>query len=258
VAGADARIGTVLVQAGLIDELQLRSAQSHQQKWGGRMARILVELGFTREDRLADALSAAFGAPRVKLATLSPDRDALGKLDAAFCEQRNVFPCAVRENGKVLFVAVDDPTDLELLDGIGLRADVPRVKPVVAGFDEIQVAILRWYRGERILQRQRDSSTTIDLNGDPPTDPRGQAMARAAPPVAAAASGPASGLASVQDTLDDLLGLAPTELTPDDLQRLASVRSAQERGVKVLRAVLSLCSEKGVFGIEEYRARFRR
>lgn len=270
VAGADARIGAALVQAGVVDQLQLRSAQAHQQKWGGKLARILVDLGFTREDRLADALAAAFNVPRMKLATLPVDREALKKLDQAFCEQKNVFPCALRDGGKLLFVAVDDPSDLELLDGIGLRADVPRVKPVVAGFDEIQVAILRWYRGESLLQRQREEVTSIELDEDDHeaveiTDPRGQVLRRAdatPPPQPAPTQPPArmpgAGLAEAQAKLDELLGGPRLSLTPEEERRLAAVRDAQERGVRVLRALVSLCSEKGIFGIDEYRARFRR
>lgn len=267
-AGVDARIGEALLRAGLIDQLQLRAAQAHQEKWGGRLARVLVDLGFAREDRLADTLATAFGVPRMKLATLPADRDALAKLDQAFCEQKNVFPCALRDGGKLLFVAVDDPTDLELLDGIGLRADVPRVKPVVAGFDEIQVAILRWYRGEALHQKQRQVAAGIELDDSDPgeaeiTDPRGMVVLRmdsgaAAPAAPTTLRPPGSGLADAQAKLDDLLGSRASSLTPDDERRVAAIRDAQERGVRVLRAIVSLCSEKGFFGIDEYRARMRR
>ena len=39
------RLGDILVQAGLIDELQLHTALAEQQRWGNRLGVALVKLG---------------------------------------------------------------------------------------------------------------------------------------------------------------------------------------------------------------------
>jgi hypothetical protein len=49
---ARVRIGELLMRQGRIDELQLQSALAHQSRWGGRLGRAVVHLGFLDEATL--------------------------------------------------------------------------------------------------------------------------------------------------------------------------------------------------------------
>jgi hypothetical protein len=40
------KLGDILREAGVIDQNQLRTALSHQKRWGGRLGEILVILNF--------------------------------------------------------------------------------------------------------------------------------------------------------------------------------------------------------------------
>ena len=43
------RLGDLLLQAGLIDEMQLQSAVARQRQWGGKLGDVLVTNGFIDE-----------------------------------------------------------------------------------------------------------------------------------------------------------------------------------------------------------------
>ena len=44
------KIGDLLVQAGMIDQMQLRTALGHQKRWGGKIGKVVVDLGFIDEE----------------------------------------------------------------------------------------------------------------------------------------------------------------------------------------------------------------
>ena len=261
------KIGDILVKARVIDELQLRSALSQHENWGGRLANVVADMGLATEEKIVDTLARALGAQRIRLGNLPKDAAALGKLDVQFCEQHGVFPFQLKDGGKVLFVAMADPSDLETVDEIGRRAR-SRVSVFVAGEREIQSAISRHYRGvdpSFATQRQPQAAHAgdldesaeemkiVDMSGrtvmkrlsdiDPNLAKQEQAQ-RTAPPVDMSGAGAG---ASTADILDDILGGgAAGQLSQEDLARLETVRVNQEKSAKIIRAVMELLAEKGL------------
>src|SRR5207245_1942777 len=57
------RLGEILMDAGVLDEMQLKAALSEQRKWGGKLGRTLVEMGFVDEDSMTLALSRQLNLP---------------------------------------------------------------------------------------------------------------------------------------------------------------------------------------------------
>ncbi|HEX8441219.1 MAG TPA: hypothetical protein VF697_39410, partial [Archangium sp.] len=55
------RIGEVLVKARIIDEMQLRSALAQHDQWGGRLTRIISDMGIVTEDAMTQAISQGMG-----------------------------------------------------------------------------------------------------------------------------------------------------------------------------------------------------
>ncbi len=138
-------IGEILSKVGMIDDLQLRSALARQEQWGGRLAMHLVDLGFMDEAAIADAIAKALGIKRVKLSTTPKDSGALLKVDLDVAEQRGIYPCFLQ--GKTLWLAMADPTDLETMEMVAKRSGC-LVRAVVAGEKEIMAAIWRNYRNQ--------------------------------------------------------------------------------------------------------------
>src|SRR4051812_38027466 len=100
------RLGDILVKAKVLDELQLRSALATYDQWGGRLGKVISEMGLADEETIADAVSRHAGALRMRLGNLTRDPAALAKIDVAFAEQKAVFPVQLKDNGKTLVLAM--------------------------------------------------------------------------------------------------------------------------------------------------------
>jgi type IV pilus assembly protein PilB len=141
-------LGELLIAAGVLGDEQLRAALAEQRKWGDRLGRTLVEMGFVSEDALAQAL-----AEQLWLPTCRPDRDPLppgvaGLLGVHSCERYGVMPLGLA--GGVLRVATADPSNAPLLDELASLTGV-RVEPVIATETSIARAIRKHYYGEPVV-----------------------------------------------------------------------------------------------------------
>ncbi|RKH32245.1 general secretion pathway protein GspE [Corallococcus praedator] len=277
------RIADILIKARVIDELQLRSALASLDQWGGRVSRVVSDLGLASEETITQAICQGLGMPRVQLGNLTKDAAALSRVDVTLAEQKGVFPVQLKDNGKTLVLAMSDPTDLATLDQVAARSRA-RVVPMVAGDREIEHAILRHYRNQEPVEKKRFKPDAKQQDaGDLPeeeefkvVDMSGKTVVKrisdivdpnAAPPAAAAAPArtaeraapPAAAGSSASDILDEILaGGSPTsEWTEADLQRLQTVQQNQEKSSKILRALLELVFEKGQVQQRELAARMR-
>jgi len=268
------RVGDFLLKAGVIDDLQLRSARAQHAQWGGRLGKLISDMGLADEDRIADAIAQAMKVPREQIGS-ARDVGALAKLDAGFCEEHAVFPVRLDNNGKSLVLAMADPSDLEVMDMSAGRAR-SRVKPVVASETEIMNAIARCYRGasappsgvSRARQAVRAAEQDDGSGEMKITDMAGNTVMKANPALSAAeasaatdpsSSGPRGPAAA--SILDELLTGRPAPqlrgLTPEEQQRLDNLRANQDRSGKALRAVIELLKEKGYTTQKELAARLK-
>jgi type IV pilus assembly protein PilB len=155
------RIGELLVQSGTIDLSQLESALAHQQRWGGRLGRAFVHLGFLDERRLLAALGEQLGVACVSLWDRTIPRDVLALVSEKVARSRRVVPVArLREHRRgPLVVALVDPGDLPVIDELAFATGLD-IRPVIASEAELDQAIARYYGdGE-------PTPTAIDLPED--------------------------------------------------------------------------------------------
>jgi hypothetical protein len=272
-AGPRNRIGELLVKARIIDELQLRSALARHDQWGGRLSRIISDMGIASEETLISAIAQATGTQRMHLGNVTRDAGALAKVDVTLAEQKGIFPVALKDNGKTLVLAMSDPTDLNTVDQVVAKSRA-RVVVVVAGDQEIEHAILRHYRGQEpdahtrytgqpkkqeapSQSSEEEEFKVVDMSGNTVV----KRIADVSPSIAAqnAADNAASGSSSAGDLLDEILagGSAPAGLTAEELQRLETVKINQEKSSKILRALLELLLEKGELSQKELAAKMR-
>jgi hypothetical protein len=266
------RIGELLVKARVIDELQLRSALARHDQWGGRLSRVVTDMGLAKEETVLNAIAQATGTQRITLGNLTRDAGALAKVDVTMAEQKGIFPVALKDNGKTLVLAMADPTDLNTVDQVAARARA-RVQVVIASDREIEHAILRHYRGqEPVAMSTRYSGQRRALDSEPSdedefkvVDMSGNTVVKriadvARPPGAPEPAPAAGGGSSASDLLDEILAggsSAPAGFTPEELQRLETVRVNQEKSSKILRALLELLLEKSALSQKELAARIR-
>jgi hypothetical protein len=144
------RLGELLVEAGLIDGLQLESALGHQRQWGGRLGRIVVQMGFVPEHRMLAVLAAKLGVP---VADPPPDDlhpRVIAEIPADFAARWLVFPLGLRREarGDALVVAMSDPTNVEALDALRFLTG-KAIHVALAGDTALEGWIRRFYFGDR-------------------------------------------------------------------------------------------------------------
>ena len=223
------RLAGILIKAGIIDELQLRSAMAKLGNWGGRLPKVLADLGFADEQDITDALAKAFGFTVTHIGNINKDPQALAKLDVKFCDEHAVFPVSLKD--RVMSLAMVDPSELDVVDAVKARAGV-RVQPLLSSETEIRNAILKHYRGQepKVVSNRARRAVTRDVptNDDITFD--------------------------VDRTLPPKPGTPTTELrrapgvafTQQELARLEAARANQTKTATILRAVQELLTEKGL------------
>jgi len=158
------RIGELLVEVGAIDPHQLQSALAHQRRWGGRLGRAIVHLGFLPEEQVLSALGGQLGVPFVSLWDKVVPRDVLALVPEKLIRGRRALPLArLREHRRgPLVVALADPGDLTVIDELSFATSL-EIRPVLASEEEIDHAIENHLGG---AARQAGASRAIDLPED--------------------------------------------------------------------------------------------
>lgn len=148
------KLGDLLKEAGLIDDFQLQSALSHQRNWGGRLGAILIDMGFIKEDALAQVLADKLRIPYVNLFE-PPIPDTIIRLvKPEIAKKYGVVP--VKKDGGALVVAMSDPMDIETFDAVRFATGL-MIKPAMASESEIKDAIRKYYDHEDVVHREKPS-----------------------------------------------------------------------------------------------------
>jgi hypothetical protein len=148
------RLGEMLVQRGCIDAVQLQSALAHQRRWGGRIGRSIVQLGFMQERAVLQNVGEQMGVPFLDVASLEVPRDVLALIPQRIIRSRKALPVQRVGAGRrgPLVVAVPDPFDLPMLDELAFVTGMA-VKPVLAAEADLDRAIARLLDGVELRQR---------------------------------------------------------------------------------------------------------
>jgi type IV pilus assembly protein PilB len=134
----------------LLSQSQLDAALEEQRRQGGagkRLGQLLVSLGFVTEAQLARVLSQQLAVPWVSLAHIDFSPSLLALVDRELAERYTVIPVYVRRErreGDTLYLAMDDPTQDDVLRVISERTKMP-VRPMIAPPSDIKMAIARAY-----------------------------------------------------------------------------------------------------------------
>ncbi len=130
----------LLLRHRAIDEDQLRKARAMQEKTGGDLGRVLVELGFVKEDLLLRTQAHQLGIPMVNLAKEAPPRELAAALTESLCRRFHVIPISGSLENKLLRVATSTPADLESLARLSQESGF-RIVTAVATAASIESAI---------------------------------------------------------------------------------------------------------------------
>ncbi len=144
---AHVRVGDLLVEAGVITAAQLGDALRLQQKAGGKLGTNLVQLGIIDETTLARFLSQQLRIPAVTAASIDrASPKVLSRLYPKDAARLGAVP--IREDAGKLWVAFADPTDKDALKEVATLVGC-EVRPMVAPELLVQYALEKHYRIRR-------------------------------------------------------------------------------------------------------------
>lgn len=155
--GERIRIGDMLVAAGFITDAQVKEALARQRSSGLRLGEELVAMGLVTEVQLTQMLSNQLSIPWVSLYHVEFSRELLDLLPAEVADAYCAIPIYVRKlrkQGDTLYVAMDDPLNLDALQKVADASGLP-VKAMVAAPGDIENAIRVYYLGLPPLEAKK-------------------------------------------------------------------------------------------------------
>jgi len=137
------RLGDILVAQKVISPEQLKLALDEQKRSGHRLGRALIDLGFTAELNIAQALARQLNVGFVDLKHHNFKAQVTLKLPES--SARRFRALVLEERGSKMLVGMADPTDLFAFDELSriLKKDI---EPVVVAESEVSLALDRVYR----------------------------------------------------------------------------------------------------------------
>lgn len=136
------KLGDLLLEANLIDEVQLQIALEEQKQRGTRFGSTLIALHFIDENVLTAFLSRQLNMPCVSFANLEIPPSVLAKIPRGLAFRHHALP--VKADGNRLFVALADPMDLDTLEALE-KVSGMSVVPMVAPQSSLEEALHRFY-----------------------------------------------------------------------------------------------------------------
>ena len=141
-AEALARLGPALIDSGAIDQRTLERARRVAAETGGRLDRVLTQLGLISERGLAETLAQLVSAPLVTPADYPDEALFVDRLRPKFLRKAHTMPIA--ESGERAVLAMVDPLDVFTRNAVASALGRP-VAVAVAVPIELEAAIDRLY-----------------------------------------------------------------------------------------------------------------
>lgn len=110
------KLGSAMVEAGLISQLQLNQAKELQGDLGGSLSHIVVKLGYVDENSLLEFVSKDQNLPIVDLDELILPENLVKRIPQKLIEKHLVLPIEFHEG--MLKVATSNPYDFEAIQDL--------------------------------------------------------------------------------------------------------------------------------------------
>ena len=137
------RLGDLLVKSGVISQSHLKLALKEQQRWGGKLGAILLQMDLISEDLLLKALNKLLNIPIIDISTITIPPAILDKVDADYAIEHVVLPIKVDSNNALL-LAMTDPTDYNVIEELTFSTGL-QIHPRLSTESQLRNAIKRHY-----------------------------------------------------------------------------------------------------------------
>ena len=256
------RVGEILVQAGVIDQMQLASALGEQTRWGRRIGVTLIKMGMVEEGHLVRALASQLDLPVASLAGKRIADDVIALVPKQMATDHAVIPLFVKREGRTdqLFLGMEDPSNLAVLDDLSFRTGM-EIHPVMVGPTELGEAMDRYYLSTSSSSQDVVTSSNNEISGDTIGERSLRRVSEAEVPPGLRTPAKSKGVLSdhsglapaSRDSAIDLTDRAPV-LPEGLLDDVARAVDETEKTRLVAKAIAQLLIEKGILTLEEVRA----
>lgn len=137
------QLGELLVERNIINQNQLEKALSFQKEKGGLIGEILVDLGFAKEEDIAQALTAQYGFPFLPLSSYEINPEVTAIIPARVARQYLVVP--IDKIGNNLTVAMSNPLNVQAIEDIEIISECS-VQTFVSTSSDIKRTIAKYYK----------------------------------------------------------------------------------------------------------------
>lgn len=136
------QLGELLLERGVISKTNLDKALQVQRERGGLLGQILVALGFTKEEEIAQALTVQYGFPYLPLINYELNQEIVKLIPENVTRQYCLV--AVDKIGDTLTVAMSNPLNMKAVEDIELLTKC-NVQVFVSTMTDITTAIDKFY-----------------------------------------------------------------------------------------------------------------
>jgi type IV pilus assembly protein PilB len=137
------QLGEVLIERGIINPVQLDKAIATQKEKGGLIGEILVELGFVKEEDIAQALTAQYGFPYLPLSNYDINPEIASIIPGRVVRQYLLLP--IDKIGNNLTLAMSNPLNMQAIEDVELLSGCS-VQVFVSTSSDIKKTIEKYYK----------------------------------------------------------------------------------------------------------------
>jgi len=137
------QLGDLLIERNIINERQLEKALAVQKERGGLIGELLVELGFAKEEDIAQSLTAQYGFPYLPLSNYDINPEIISIVPGRVSRQYLLIPIDKISNN--LTLAMSNPLNVQAIEDVELLSGCS-VQTFVSTSSDIKRAIEKYYK----------------------------------------------------------------------------------------------------------------
>ena len=137
------QLGDLLIERNIISERQLEKALAAQKERGGLIGELLVELGFAKEEDIAQSLTAQYGFPYLPLSNYDINPEIINIVPGRVARQYLLIPIDKISNN--LTLAMSNPLNVQAIEDVELLSGCS-VQTFVSTSSDIKRAIEKYYK----------------------------------------------------------------------------------------------------------------
>lgn len=136
------QLGELLLEKGIISQVQLDKALKTQKEKGGLIGQIFVMLGYIKEEEIAQVLTVQYGFPYLPLESYEISADMIKLIPENVAKQYNLI--AIDKIGNLLTISMSNPLNTQAVEDIEMLSGC-KVQVFISTMTDISNAIKKYY-----------------------------------------------------------------------------------------------------------------